>query len=295
MNNAKKLRKVLSEGFQMIPGTFNAFSMGLVEQTGFKAGYLGGYSLAASSTRTPDWGLITQTEMLDAAVNTVNAVDIPIICDIDQGFGALSNFLRTIWAYENAGVAGVHFEDQYFPKKCGGMTGRPVIPIEDNVKKIKAALEIRNDPDFVIITRTDSGETEGLDGVLRRFDAYFKAGADYGIFFEAPKEEDFVKVGKEFPGKVIVFIGDLLLPDSPPEHHFLPFKAYAEMGYAAAINCVAAFGAAHQAVKKVYKFMMDNGQITREFYKENCGNFVENNKVLKIDYWQNMREKYEML
>ncbi|SHI27191.1 isocitrate lyase/PEP mutase family protein [Desulfosporosinus lacus] len=295
MTNAKKLRTILTNGFQVIPGGYDAFSMALVETVGFKAGYLGGYSLAASITRTPDWGFITQTEMINAAINSVNAVNMPIICDIDQGFGALSNFARTIHAYENAGVAGVHFEDQFFPKKCGMMPGRTVIPLEENVRKIKAALEIRNDPDFVLITRTDSQATEGLDGVLRRFDAYLKAGADYGIYFEAQSEEELRIVAKEFPGRIIAFIADIPHPAHPLPFGHLPFAVYEEMGYAGVINCAAAFGAAHKAVKALYQTMMDSGQLTLAYFQEHCCTYFENNEISRINDWEALRQKYDML
>jgi 2-methylisocitrate lyase-like PEP mutase family enzyme len=295
VTNAKKLRTILSEGFQVIPGGYDAFSIALVEATGFKAGYLGGYSLAASVTRFPDWGLITQTEMLNTAINSVNAVNIPIVCDIDQGFGALSNFARAIHVFENAGVAGVHFEDQHFPKKCGMMAGRTVIPLEENVKKIKAALEIRNNPDFVLIARTDSQATEGLDGVLRRFSAYLEAGADYCIYFEAQSEEELRIVAREFPGRIIAFIADIPHPAHPLPFGHLPFADYAGMGFAGVINCAAAFGAAHKAVKALYQTMMESGQLSLEYFQEHCCTYMENNEISRIGEWEELRQKYDML
>ncbi len=292
MTNAKKLRIALEEEkCLVVPGGFDAFTMALAETAGFKAGYLGGYSLSASITRTPDWGLITMTEMLNAAINAINTVNIPLVCDIDQGFGALSNFVRTIHAYEQAGVAAVHFEDQPFPKKCSLMQGRTVIPIEDNVKKIRAAIETREDSDFVLLARTDAQQTEGRDGILRRIDAYLEAGVDYCIYVEYENEEDLTVVGREFPGKVFAFTGDA--PEIPA--CYFPFKAYGEMGYKAIIYCAPAFCAAHKAIRDLFKTMKEEGQLTLNYHLDHCCNLNENNTVNRIEKWQALRDKYDML
>ncbi len=290
--NAKKLRIALEEEkCLVVPGGFDAFTMALAETAGFKAGYLGGYSLAASITRTPDWGLITMTEMINAAINAIHAVNIPLVCDIDQGFGALSNFVRTIHAFEMAGVAAVHFEDQPFPKKCALMQGRTVIPIEDNVKKIKAAIETRQDPDFILIARSDAQQTEGIEGILRRMDAYLKAGVDYCIYTEYENEEDLAAVGREFPKKVIAFAGDA--PGVPA--WYLPFNTYGELGYKAIIYCAPAFCAAHKAIRDLFKIMKHEGQLTLQYHLEHCCNVNENNTISRIDKWQALRDKYDML
>ena len=292
ISNGKKLRNLIaSEKCPMIPGGFDAFTMALAETTGYKAGYLGGYSMAASLTRTPDWGLITMTEMIHQVINAVNAVNIPIITDIDQGFGALSNFVRTIHAYENSGAAAVHFEDQPFPKKCSLMPGRTVISVEENVKKIQAAVETREDPDFVLIARTDAQMPEGLDGILRRMDAYLNAGADFTIYCEHESEKDVETVGTKFPGRVIIFAGDA--PGNTA--WYLPAATYREMGYAAIIYCAAAFSAAHKAVKNLFVEMQQQGGLSMECHKKYCYTVNDNNDVSKIKAWQALRDKYNML
>lgn len=275
----------------MIPGGYDAFTMALAETTGFKIGYLGGYSMAASLTRSPDWGLITMTEMIHQVINAVNAVNIPLITDIDQGFGALTNFVRTIHAYENSGAAAVHFEDQPFPKKCSLMPGRTVIPVDENVKKIKAALETREDPDFVLIARTDAQLSEGLDGVLRRMDAYLNAGADFTIYCEQESEKDVETVGSKFPGRVIIFAGDA----PGVEAFYLPAATYREMGYAAIIYCAAALSAAHKAVKNLLVEMQQQGGLSMEWYQEHCCTVHENNAVSRIKDWQALRDSCNML
>jgi 2-methylisocitrate lyase-like PEP mutase family enzyme len=292
ISNAKKLRNLLaSERCPMIPGGYDAFTMALAETTGYKAGYLGGYSMAASLTRTPDWGLITMTEMIHQVTNAVNAVNIPLITDIDQGFGALTNFVRTIHAYEHSGAAAVHFEDQPFPKKCSLMPGRTVISVDENVKKIKAAVETREDPDFVLIARTDAQLSEGLDGILRRMDAYLNAGADFTIYCEQESEKDVETVGSKFPGRVIIFAGDA----PGVKAFYLPAAIYREMGYAAIIYCAAAFSAAHKAVKNLFVEMQQQGGLSIECHQEHCCTVHENNAVSQIKDWQALRDKYSMV
>ncbi|NMA69276.1 MAG: isocitrate lyase/PEP mutase family protein [Desulfitobacterium sp.] len=291
ITNAKKLRNAIAENkYLVVPGGYDALSVALAESIGFKAAYVGGYSLAASITRTPDFGMITQTEMLDASINIINSVDIPIVCDIDQGFGALTNLVRTIHAYENAGVAAVHIEDQPFPKKCAMMPNRTIVSIEDNVKRLKAAIEIRNNPDFMIIARTDSQQVEGIDGVLRRLDAYLNAGADYGLYCEFQSEEDLERVAKEFPGKVVLFFAE----NRAPIAH-MPFSYYGEMGYPILINCTGAIGAAHKAIRDLYQTMMDTGQFSVEYHTEHCTTLGENNALSRIEHWNGLRDKYGML
>lgn len=291
MSNGKKLRAVLQrEDVTVIPGAYNAHSALLAQRAGFSTVYLGGFSISAG-VGYPDWGLATMDEMLATAVSTIRVVDVPIICDIDQGFGALTNFVRTIHAYEAAGAAAVHFEDQPFPKKCSQQPNRTLISIEDAVAKIRAAVETRSDPDFVLIARTDAKDTEGLDGLKRRMDAYLNAGADYCIFCEQTSEEELVEVGKAFPGRVFVFAGDVA--DNPA--WCLPVSRYGEMGFKAVMYCALGLTSAHHQIANTYRRLSENGVLSSEFLKGNTVSLAEVQQLVKLQRWQDLRDRYSML
>ncbi|WP_425805601.1 oxaloacetate decarboxylase [Desulfitobacterium sp. Sab5] len=194
MNKGKKLRELLAaKEILVAPGAHDAMTAKVIEKTGFPAVYMTGYGQAASHLGTPDVGLLTMTEMLARANNFASAVDIPVIADGDTGFGNAVNVMRTVRQYEMAGVAAIQLEDQVAPKKCGHMTGRQVIPMEEMVGKIKAAVEARQDPDFVIIARTDARTVHGIEEAIRRGKAYEEAGADV-IFIESPESVEEMKM-----------------------------------------------------------------------------------------------------
>jgi len=175
------------------PGAHDALAAKIVEKAGFAAVYLTGYGQAASHLGGPDVGLMTMTEMVMRARNFAAAVGIPVIADGDTGFGNASNVMRTVREYEAAGVAAIQLEDQVAPKKCGHMTGRQVIALDEMVGKIKAAVAARQDRDFVIIARTDARTTLGIEEALRRGKAFAAAGADV-LFIESPESVDEMKL-----------------------------------------------------------------------------------------------------
>lgn len=291
MSNGKKFRAVLErEDVTVIPGAYNAHSALLAQQAGFSTVYLGGFSISAG-VGYPDWGLATMDEMLSVAVSTIRMVDVPVVCDIDQGFGALTNFVRTIHAYEAAGAAAVHFEDQPFPKKCSQQPNRTLISLEDAVAKIKAAVETRSDPDFVLIARTDARESEGIEGLKKRMDAYLNAGADYCIFCEQISEEELVEVGKAFPGKVFVFAGDMA--NNPA--WCLPVSQYREMGFKAVMYCALGLCSAHHQMANAYRRLHDEGGLSSDFLKANVAPLGEVQQLVKLKRWQALRDKYSML
>lgn len=193
MSKAKILREMLNQkGVIMAPGAYDAWSAKLVEKAGFKAVYMTGYGVSASVLGKPDIGLITLKEMADMAKNIANAVDIPLIADADNGNGSSLNVVRTIQEYERGGVAAIQLEDQVFPKRCGHMEGKEIIPMNEMVAKIKAAVYARQNPDTVIIARTDARAVVSYDEAVKRCIAYAEAGADV-IFLEAPQSEEEVK------------------------------------------------------------------------------------------------------
>ncbi|MEM2663286.1 MAG: oxaloacetate decarboxylase, partial [Metallosphaera sp.] len=152
----------------------------------------------------PDVGLLTMSEMVDNARRIVDAVNIPVIADADTGYGNPINVIRTVQEYERAGVAGIHIEDQVFPKKCGHISGKEVIPADDMVQKIGAAKDVKS-PDFLLIARTDAIAVEGLDSALERARQYHRAGADM-IFVEAPENLEQIEIiGRELRGIPLLF------------------------------------------------------------------------------------------
>ena len=167
------LRQMLAgKNIVVAPGAHDALTAKIIEQVGFGAVYMTGYGQAASHLGKPDVGLLTMTEMLSRAANIVEAVNVPVIADADTGFGNAVNVMRTVREYEKAGVAAIQLEDQVAPKKCGHMTGRQVVSKEEMVGKIKAAVDVRKDRDFMIIARTDARTVHGIGEALERAKAY---------------------------------------------------------------------------------------------------------------------------
>jgi 2,3-dimethylmalate lyase len=193
MRTTTRLRALLAgPGIVMVPGAHDAFTARLIEQTGFPACYMTGAGSVAALLGLPDVGLITMTEMVMNARYIARAVSLPVICDADTGYGNAINVMRTVREYEAAGVAGIHLEDQVFPKRCGHMEGKVLVPLEEMAAKIRAACEAREDPDFVIIARTDARAVTSLDDAIERGNLYAEAGADV-IFVEAPQSLDEVR------------------------------------------------------------------------------------------------------
>ena len=187
MNKAKMLRELMkSETLIMAPGAYDAWSARLAEKAGFKCVYMTGYGVAASVLGRPDIGLASVTEMATAAKNMNLATGIPIIADADNGYGGSLNVVRTVQEYELAGIAGIQIEDQVFPKRCGHMEGKQLIPKDEMAAKVRAAVYARQNPDTMIVARTDARAVNGFEDAIDRVRAYRAAGADV-IFFEAPE------------------------------------------------------------------------------------------------------------
>lgn len=190
MRNTTRFRQLLARPEPLvIPFAFDAFSARLVEAAGFEAVGITGSGLAQSLLGFPDVGWVTMTEVVTQVRNIVNAVGIPVYADADTGYGNALNLMRTIREFETAGVGGLFFEDQEAPKKCGHFEGKRVISCEEMILKIRAALEARQDPDLVIVARTDARAILGLEEAIERGRAYAQAGAD-AIFVEAPQSVD---------------------------------------------------------------------------------------------------------
>jgi 2-methylisocitrate lyase-like PEP mutase family enzyme len=178
MTKTRKMRELLaSPGLLLLPGVGDALGALIVEEAGFHALTISGHIVAATYGM-PDLGLLTMTEMVERAAIIAQAVTIPVRADADTGYGNAINVYRTVQEFERAGVAAIHLEDQVSPKRCGQLTGKSVISLEEMLGKIHAAIDARRDPDLVIFARTDSMHTHGIEEVIRRGKAFEKAGAD---------------------------------------------------------------------------------------------------------------------
>ncbi len=210
----------------VVPGAYDGVSAKLVERAGFPVVYMTGYGASASRLGLPDMGFAGLGEMVDQARNMAAAVSIPLMADADTGYGNALNVRRTVALYESAGVAGLHLEDQQLPKRCGHLAGKVLVPAEEFAAKIRAAVEARNDPEFLVIARTDAIAVTGFDDALRRAEAAVKAGADM-LFVEAPTtEEQIERVARAFDAP-------LLFNYAPGGRSpLLPFARLRELGYA---------------------------------------------------------------
>lgn len=227
MKSTTLLRTILAhERTILVPGAYDALSAKILKQVGFKVLYMTGSGVTASLTGMPDVGILTMMEMVNQARNIVNAIDLPLICDADNGYGNPINVIRTVREYERAGVAGIHIEDQVAPKKCGHFEGKQIIPAEEMVKKIEAAIYAREDNDFLLIARTDARSVKGLDEALRHARLYADAGADM-IFVESPQSIDELKTISNELSDIPLLVNMIEGGKTPT----LPFEDLQEMGF----------------------------------------------------------------
>lgn len=176
----------------MVPGAFDALSAKIIEEQGFNAVSMSGFGTSVSQFGLPDRGFVTLTEMVQTASRIVDAINIPLIADAETGFGNPLNVVRTVKQFEKAGVAGIHIEDQVWPKRCGHMAGKSVIETDEMVEKVKAAVDTRKNSDFLIIARTDALATHGFEHAIERCKIYAEAGADV-LFMDGLKRMAHIK------------------------------------------------------------------------------------------------------
>jgi 2-methylisocitrate lyase-like PEP mutase family enzyme len=228
MNNPRaRLREMLAKpGMIVAPFVFDCIQAKLAASAGFDAVYMTGFGTAAARGY-PDLGLLTMTEMVDNVRAISRAVNAPVICDADTGYGNPLNVWRTVREYEDAGASALHIEDQVFPKRCGFFAGKQVIPIETMASKVRAACDARRDPNLVIIARTDALQVNGWDDVERRARTYRASGADL-IFADGIKTIDDLKRYAEKLGDLpLIYNGDLLPVDDLRKY---PFKIAIHIG-----------------------------------------------------------------
>jgi len=255
INGPRKLRELMEKkDIILAPGAYDALSARIIEAVGFDVVYMTGFGTAASLLGYPDVGLLTMSEMVDNARRIVEAVNIPVIADADTGYGNPINVIRTVQAYEDAGVAGIHIEDQVFPKKCGHITGKQVIPKEDMVEKVAAAKDAKRNKDFLIIARTDAIAVEGIESAIERAKEYYRAGADM-IFVEAPESMEQIRlIARELKGIPLLF-NWAEGGKTPP----VDLNTLRELGFKIVIFPISALLSATKAIMKVLESIKKDG------------------------------------
>ncbi len=267
------------------PGVYDALAAKIVQSQGFNALYMTGYGVSAGMFGFPDLGLVTMTEMVNSASRIADSVDIPLIADADTGYGNPINMVRTMREYEKAGVAAIQLEDQTWPKRCGHMAGKSVIDAREFVGKIKAAVDARKDPNFLIIARTDSLATDGFEHAIERAHMFAEAGADI-LFVEAPVDKEQVeKIPKALTER------PLLLNLAPRTPNF-SVEEIKSMGYAVVIYPGVCLAAAITGCIEELKRIKDTGR-QRDF-SDFISSFVELNNFLGVPYYQELEQKYKV-
>lgn len=192
-NSASRLKElILAPELLVMPGVFDPLSAKLAEQSGFDAVQCTGLGISAVQAGYPDYSIMSMTDMAAATERIARSVDIPVMADGDTGFGNAVNVYLTVRAFERSGAAGINLEDQVMPKRCGHLDGKQLIDLDEGVTKIRAAADARHNPDFVINARTDALSVEGIDGVIRRGNAYLEAGATM-IFVEGVTSRELIE------------------------------------------------------------------------------------------------------
>ena len=252
-HRAALARRIRARELTIAPGVFDMISARVADRAGFDALYMTGYGIAASHMGLPDAGLVSYSDMLGRAARICEGTRTPLIADADTGFGGLLNVHHTVRGYEAAGVAAVQIEDQEFPKKCGHAPGRRVIALDDMLRKVEVAVDARQSDDFLIIARTDSRSSLGLDEAIRRGQAFARAGADV-VFIEAPESEDeFERIGREIDAPLLA---NMVEGGFSP---VVPAETLARLGFAIAIYPGTGFLAAAKTLEAVYGHLKTNG------------------------------------
>ena len=282
------LRELLAQSEPVLaPGAYDALSARIIEQAGFPAVYMTGFGTSASLLGRPDVGLLGLSEMVGNAARIAQVVDVPVIADADTGYGNPLNVIRTVREYERAGVSAIHIEDQILPKKCGHMENKQVLAAEEMVEKIRAAMEARRTPDFLIIARTDARAPEGLHSALKRAQKYREAGADL-LFIEGPQsEEEVAEVARAFPQVPLLF-NWAEGGKTPP----MPLDRLKELGYRLIIFPISALLVAAKAVREVMAQIHKDGtpiHAARDFMS-----FKEFNTLAGLPEIQQIERKFSV-
>jgi carboxyvinyl-carboxyphosphonate phosphorylmutase len=280
------LREQLEEKNKIIilPGVFDALSARIAEQVGFEAMFQTGYGSSATMLGMPDFGLLNAGETVDNARRIIHAVSVPVLVDADTGYGNPLNVWRLVRDIESLGAAGIFLEDQVWPKRCGHMVGKDVIPKDEYLPKLKAALEARKSKDFIIVARTDARAPMDLDEAIERGKAYRKAGADV-IFVEAPRSvEELKKVADEIGAPLVAnMIEDGVTPNLPA-HELL------KLGYRIAVFPLSALYSATYAMREVLTELKKTG--TTKETRKNMVTFSDFNRLVDLGKYTDLEKRY---
>lgn len=242
----RRLRELIAKQTVVLPGAFNALTAMQIERVGFEAVYVSGAALAAARG-LPDIGVLSMTEVVSDAATIANAVAIPALADVDTGFGPPLAVMRTVREFERAGLAGIQLEDQEDPKKCGHLPGKRLVPPSEMVSKVRAAVEARQDRDFLIVARTDARAVEGLDAAVQRARAYVDAGAD-AIFPEALESAKEFRAFAELlaqQGITVPLVANMTEFGKTP---YLSVREFEQLGYRLVLFPVTALRVAMKAI-----------------------------------------------
>lgn len=275
------LRAALSSGRTIaMPGVFDALSARLAAQAGFETVFLSGYAMSATQLAEPDFGLLGEGEVVATATRACAAVEIPVVVDADTGYGNAVNVVRTVRDLVRAGAAGIFLEDQVWPKRCGHMRGKRVIPVDEQVGKLRAAVEARGDSGLVVVARTDARQAVGLDDAIARAEAYRAAGAD-ALFVEAPQSVDELReIGRRLPPPLVA---NMVEQGATPD---LTAEELAALGFRWIVYPVAALFAATHAMQELYGRLRADGH-TRDVRARQIG-FADFNRLVGLE------EKYAL-
>ena len=280
-----RIQKILDEiGSIAFPGIYDTLSAKIAEQTGFPMGFISGYSVAATTIGEPDFGLLTQTEMVTHARNMARAVDLPVIADADTGYGGPANIERTVHEYELAGVAAIHLEDQTSPKRCGQMSGIKLISSDEMVLKLKCAIAARRDSGLVIIGRTDALPAVGISEAIRRAEAYAEAGVDIVFVDGIKKVDDLKAVGKAIDSPLMVSIVD------GNETTRLTIDELRDMGFKIVIYPLSTLLSSSLAVKELLDELKDTGSTHSR--QNRMMSYTEFTHIVKHDHYGALDEKF---
>jgi methylisocitrate lyase len=283
----KSLVKQLNDRNKIIvmPGVYDALSARIAEQVGFDVVFQSGYSVSAGILGMPDYGFLNAGEAVEQARKIARAVSIPLIVDVDTGYGNPLTVWRLIRDIEAAGAAGVFLEDQIWPKRCGHMSGKQVVATDEYVPKLKAAIEARRSKEFVIVARTDAIEPLGLDEAIRRGKEYRKVGAD-AVFIEAPRTaSDLRKIGKSVDAPLVA---NMMEGGKTP---LLSAEELRKLGFRLVVFPLSALFATTYAVREAFTTLKRNG-ITKSFMNRMV-TFEQFNKLVDLPKYKQLEQKYK--
>ncbi len=283
-SNSLRDRLENSSDIITLPGVFDALSARIAEHVGFDAMFQTGYGSSAALLGMPDFGLLNAGETLENAKRIISAVNTPVLVDADTGYGNPLNVWRMVRDLENLGAAGIFLEDQVWPKRCGHMSGKEVIPKDDYLPKLKAALEARRSKDFVIVARTDARAPLGLQEAIERGKAYRKAGADV-VFVEAPRSvEELKQVAEEIDAPLVAnMIEDGITPN-------LSSQELQKLGYRIAVFPLSALYSATYAMRQVLTELKETGATKQT--RRMMVTFKDFNSFVNLQKFMDLDKKY---